>query len=223
MSDPISNLEQIAENIRQELSVKDATREKILPLCREMIRHSAYTIRALHRDEYEQAEISLQTVSTILSEVNQALSECEELRHTGFVHDAQKEYAEASVTLALVRSQPLPSPVELGISPSAYLKGLGEAVGELRRYLLDAMREGDISRGEELLEAMDDIYRILVTMDFPDALTRGLRRTTDVTRGILEKTRGDLTLAIRQNELKGKIEALEEMMGKGITQSSSES
>ena len=210
MNNPTSNLEQIAENIREELSAKDAAREKMLPLCRETIRHIAYSIRALRRGELEQAENSLHIADTLLNKVVQELDECEELRYSGFIHDAQKEYDEADVTLTLIRNQPLPSPAELKISPSAYLKGMREAVGELRHYLLDAMRQGDISRGEELLEAMDDIYRILVTMDFPDALTRGLKRTTDIVRGILEKTRGDLTLAIRQNRLEEKLKILEQ-------------
>jgi len=93
----------------------------------------------------------------------------------------------------------------LNIDSAAYLNGLGEAVGELRRYLLDSMRRGDLSRGEELLEAMDDIYSILVTMDFPDAITGGLRHTTDMVRGVLERTRSDLTLVISQKDLKDRL------------------
>lgn len=212
MKDLTSNLEQIAESIHQNLSAKDAAREKALPLCREIIRHSADAIRALHRGEYQEAESSLCTTHALLIEVEQALAGCDELRHTGFIHDAQKEYVEASVTLALVTGKSLPAWEELGVAPAAYLNGLGEAVGELRRYLLDAMRKEDISRGEEILGAMDDIYRVLVTMDFPDALTQGLRRTTDVVRGILEKTRGDLTLAIGQKELEKKLEVFEQII-----------
>ena len=127
----------------------------------------------------------------------------------GSPHDAQKEYAEGRITLAIVTGNPPPEPEELGVNPAAYLNGMGEAVGEIRRYLLDGMRQGDLSRGEELLGAMDDIYSMLVTMDFPDAITGGLRRTTDMVRGVLERTRSDLTLAIRQGELESRLKKLE--------------
>jgi hypothetical protein len=122
------------------------------------------------------------------------------------VRDAQKEYVEASMVLALVTGKPLPTPEELSVDTAAYLNGLGEAGSELRRYLLDSMRKGDLSRGEELLNAMDEIYGLLVTIDYPDAITGGLRRTTDMLRGVLERTRSDLTLAISQKELEGKLE-----------------
>jgi len=137
--------------------------------------------------------------------MEQIIRECDELAHAGFIRDAQKEFAEGSITLALVTGSSLPSPDELGVDAAAYLNGLGEAAGELRRYLLDSMRKGDLSRGEELLAAMDDIYSVLVTMDFPDAITMGLRRTTDMVRGVLEKTRSDLTLVIQQKNLENKL------------------
>ena len=199
------NLDSIADRIRQNLSAKDAVREKVLPLCREVIRHSSQAIRAVHRQEFDRAEELLQSARNLLGEAKQAVADWEELRYTGFVRDAQKEFAEGSITFALVTGNPLPDPGELEIDFPAYLNGLGEAVGELRRYLLDSMRRGDLSRGEELLSAMDDIYSVLVAMDFPDAITGGLRHTTDAVRGILEKTRGDLTLASRQKDLETKL------------------
>jgi len=149
----------------------------------------------------------LQSARNLLNEAEQAITDYSELSSTGFIRDAQKEFAEGSITLALVTGNQPPTPDELGIDFTAYLNGLGEAVGELRRYLLDSMRKGDLSRGDELLSAMDDIYNILVTMDFPEAITYGLRHTTDRVRGILEKTRSDLTLVIRQK-------ALEQRLGK---------
>ncbi len=201
------NLDSIAEQIRQSFSAKDAAREKVLPLCREVIRYCSNAIRAVHRQEFDQAKELLQSARNLLNQVEQTVADYSELRATGFIKDAQKEFAEGSITLALVTGNQPPTPDELGIDFTAYLNGLGEAVGELRRYLLDSMRRGDLSRGEELLSAMDDIYNILVTMDFPDAITGGLRHTTDVVRGILEKTRADLTLVIRQK-------GLEERLGK---------
>ncbi len=205
----LNNLDPIAERIRQVLSAKDEAREKALPLCRGTIRHCSDAIRAVHRQEFEQAAELLESARRLLTEAEQAVAPYPELGHSGFILDAQKEFAEGSITLALVTGKPLPGPMELGVDAAAYLNGLGEAAGELRRYLLDSMRRGDLSRGEELLAAMDDIYSVLVTMDFPDAITGGLRRTTDMVRGVLERTRSDLTLAMEQKELENRLDRLE--------------
>jgi translin len=159
----------------------------------------------VHRQEFDQAKQLLQSAHNLLDQAEQAVTAYSELSNTGFIRDAQKEFAEGSITLALVIGNRLPDLGELGIDAAAYLNGLGEAVGELRRYLLDSMRRGDLSRGEELLSAMDDIYSALVTMDFPDAITGGLRRTTDMVRGVLERTRSDLTLVMRQKELETRL------------------
>jgi translin len=198
-------LEQYADHIRADLSAKDAAREKILPLCRELIRLSSTSIRAIHRHEFPEAKELINSGHKVRDSIMQATSEWEEFRYTGFVRDAQKELTEACTTLALVTGEPLPGPDELKVEYTSYLNGLGDTVGELRRYLLDGMRHGDMSRAEVLLAAMDDIYAVLVTMDFPDAVTFGLRHTTDNVRGILEKTRGDLTLAVTQKELENRI------------------
>ncbi len=205
MSGLTDNLDSIAEQIRNSFSAKDTAREKVLPLCREAIRHCSNAIRAVHRQEFDQAQELLQSAKSLLEEIEKAISGHSELRATGFTRDAQKEFAEGSITLALVTGKQPPTPDTLGVESAAYLHGLGEAVGELRRYLLDSMRKGDLSRGEELLSAMDDIYNILVTMDFPDAITGGLRRTTDVVRGILEKTRSDLTLVMSKKDLEQRL------------------
>lgn len=202
------NLDTIAKCIRSTFIEKDSAREKVLPLCREVIRHCSNSIRAVHRREFDKAIELLQRAHDLINEVDQTANEHSELKNAGFLRDAQREFAEGSITLALTTGKQPPSPMELGINPAAYLNGLGEAVGELRRYLLDSIRRGDLSDGEALLSFMDDIYSILVTMDFPDAITGGLRHTTDMVRGILEKTRSDLTLAIRQKELESKIEKL---------------
>jgi len=187
------------------LSAKDAAREKVLPLCREVIRHSGNAIRAVHRQQFDQAKELLQSARNRLTEAEESISGYGELSYSGFVRDARKEFAEGSITLALVTGNRLPDPDELGIDAVAYLNGLGEAVGELRRYLLDSMRRGNLSHGEELLSAMDDIYNTLVSMDFPDAITGGLRRTTDMVRGVLERTRSDLTLAMGQKGVVDKL------------------
>lgn len=203
------NLDSITEQIRLRFSAKDAAREKTLPLCRDVIRHCSQAIRAVHRQEFDRAAELLQSARRFLTEVEQTITAYSEFTNTGFIRDAQKEFAEGSIILSLVTGKQLPDPVGLGIDAAAYLNGLGEAVGELRRYLLDGMRRGDLSRGEELLLAMDDIYNVLVTMDFPDAITGGLRRTTDMVRGVLERTRSDLTLVMRQKDLENKLEKFE--------------
>jgi len=205
MSGLTDNLESIADQIRESFSTKDAARERVLPLCREAIRHCGKAIRAVHRQEFDQATKLLQSARNLLNEAEQGISAYGELGYAGFVRDARKEFAEGSITLALVTGNRLPDLDELGIDAVAYLNGLGEAVGELRRYLLDRMRRGNLSQGEELLSAMDDIYNTLVTMDFPDAITGGLRHTTDMVRGVLERTRSDLTLAIGQKGLVDKL------------------
>ena len=186
MNKPTENLEVIADELRQSFSDKDAAREKALPLCRQAIRHCARAIRNIHRQEFEKAKELLQSARSQLIEAREVLTPHNDLSHTAFLRDAQKEFAEGMITLSLVAGKQVPAPDELDIDPAAYLNGMGEAVGELRRYLLDCMRKGDLSRGDELLGAMDDIYSTLVTMDFPDAITGGLRHTTDMVRGVLE-------------------------------------
>ena len=208
MSGISDNLEDIAERIRRDFTELDAAREKVLPGCREVIRNCSQAIRAVHRQEFERAVELLKTARRLLSETEQTVADYNALSNTGFFRDAQKEYAEGSILLSVVNGKPMPSPEELGIDNAAYLNGLGEAVGELRRYLLDSMRRDDVSRGEELLRVMDDAYSILVTIDFPDAITGGLRRTTDMVRCVLERTRSDLTLIMRQKDLENRLEQI---------------
>jgi translin len=201
----VKNLDVMADEIRKELSERDEAREKMLPLCRDSIRYSSGAIRAIHRQEFSEAAKQIKLAKQALTEAEKAVVKYSELTNTGAVRDAQKELAEANITLALVTGKEIPHAKELGVDVAAYLNGMGEAVGEIRRYLLDGMRSGNLSRGEELLGKMDDIYSVLVTMDFPDALTGGLRRTTDMVRSVMERTRSDLTLAIRQKALEMKI------------------
>jgi translin len=206
MSQLSDDLEVIAARIRESFTAQDAAREKALPLCREVIRYASVTIRSVHRHEFDDARETLAEAGRLLREAEHHLTTCIALENTRFVLDAQKEYAEAHATLALATGMPLPSPEDIQVQYSAYLNGLAEAASELRRYLLDGLRGGDFHRGEELLTAMDDIYSVLVTMDFPDSITGGLRRTTDVLRGVMEKTRSDLTLSVQQNRLESKID-----------------
>ena len=195
------DLEPIGGWARTELDRKNAAREQALRWSRELVRTCANSIRAIHRREFSSAEGLLAQAHSLNHQICAALVGIGDVYWAGYVQDAQKELVEASCTLSLIRREALPDPAALGVAPGPFLNGLGEAVGELRRYLLDSLRRGEVDGCEQLLGAMDDIYSLLVTLDYPDALTGGLRRTTDSTRGILEKTRGDLTLALRQEEL----------------------
>ncbi len=210
-----STLSLIAEKIHAYLSQKQAARERALQLCREVILNCSSSIRAVHRGEYENAQEAARSARELLAELSQTLSAYPDLAHSGFVNDAQKEYVEATVLLALVRGEVIPDPDELGVFYVPYLNGLGEVVGELRRQLLDHIRCGELERGEELLTLMDDIYALLVGIDFPDALTGSLRRTTDMVRGVLERSRGDLTLTLRQRELEKRMEELQQHLNTG--------
>ncbi len=198
-------LEGIADRMRAAFADKDEAREKALTDSREAVRYCSESIRATHRGEYDQARKKLSDVKQMLEALDGALKDHPDLLHSGFVYSAQKEYVEGCATLSLITETTIPDPDEMGVGPAAYLNGLAEAVGEMRRHILDLIRKGETARCEELLTAMDDIYGVLVTMDFPDAMTGGLRRTTDATRGILERTRGDLTVTARQWELERKL------------------
>ena len=206
MTKSTAGLDPIGEKVCSFFSSEDSAREKGLRLSRDSIRFSANAIRAVHRGEFDKARELIASSRGMIEEMTRTLTDHPALFHGGFVHNGQKEYAEACITLALVSGEAVPDPDELGVAYAAYLNGLGEAAGELRRHLLDTMRYGQISRCEEILEAMDDIYSLLVTIDFHDALTGGLRRTTDMVRGVLERTRGDFTISLRQSELEKKLD-----------------
>jgi translin len=209
MSEAVEDLEIIASELRPYFAAEDEAREKALRSCRRVIRYSADAIRAVHRQEQDRAKQLLDTAHELIRELNHDLSEHGKLLHAGFIHDAQKEFAEGCITSALIGRDDLPKPETLGISNSAYLDGLGESVGELRRYILDSLRREDFSRCEDLLIIMDEIYGILITMDFPELLAHGLRRTTDTIRAIIERTRGDLTVSLRQKNLEEKLDNID--------------
>ena len=206
MSKTIEDLEIIAAKLHPYFAAEDEAREKALRSCRQVIRYSADAIRAVHRQEHGKAKQLLDSAHELLRELSHDLAGHGKLLHSGFIHDAQKEFAEGCITLALIAGKDLPKPRVLGVGNAAYLDGLGESVGELRRYILDSLRRDDFSRCEELLTVMDEIYRILITMDFPELLAHGLRRTTDAVRGIIERTRGDLTVSLRQENLEKKLD-----------------
>lgn len=197
----MAHLEEIGNRLVGELELKNAARERALTVSRELTRSCALSIRAVHRGENDKARELIRKARELSDQITADLSKHPDLRFAGYVQDSQKELAEAYITYAIINREPIPTREEIGIEPAAYLNGMGETVGELRRYILDRLRRGEMDRSEEILQVMDDIYSIMVTIDFPDALTGGLRRTTDSVRGIMEKTRGDLTNALRQRDL----------------------
>lgn len=201
------DLNPIRDGLIANLDAKNAARELALPLCRKATRASANAIRAIHRGERGEAQRLCAEARSCLGQASHALEEHPDVKYAGFLHDAAKEYAEAMLTYALVFDHPLPTPGELGVEAPGYLNGMGEAIGEMRRHLLDLMRHGELERSENLLEAMDDIYYLLTSMDYPDAMTGSLRRTTDVARSIIERTRGDLSTTIIQHKLRMALEA----------------
>lgn len=205
-----SNLDLVREQALSYLEQKHAARERALPKSRTAIRHCANSIRATHRHEFASAEQLLGQAGRLLREMAEDLRAHQDIFFAGFVQDAQKEFTEAATFLALTQKQPLPLAPELMVDWAPYLNGLGEAVGELRRYVLDQLRRDHLEEGELYLEQMDEIYALLTTLDFPDAITGGLRRTTDAARGILEKTRGDLTVAWGQAQLQRSLLALQQ-------------
>lgn len=211
----MKKLEQIAETIRRDFDEQTSARDKALTQARALTRECALAIRAVHREETDVMQNHLDEAARLAAALRTGLEPYPDLYHSGYTQDALKEYAEANITCALIRRQPLPTPQELGIVPHTYLNGLAEAVGELRRRILDILRHGYSEEVELLLGHMDDIFSVLVTMDYPDAITYGLRRQTDVARSIIERTRGDVTFSLRGEHLERSISKLVQQMPGG--------
>lgn len=210
----MQHLEEIAERIRNSFDTITSTRDRALTQTRALTRYSAQAIRFAHRDEREQANESLEKAKEIVKQLQTELSDYPELFYAGYTQDAFKEYAEAEIVFALLKNSYLPKPEELHLENQVYLKGLAEAVGELRRRILDILIDGHSSEAERLLEHMDDIYAILVTMDYPDAVTGGLRRLTDIVRSINERTRSDVLISLRYQELEKSLEEVENKLNR---------
>ncbi|HEY58677.1 MAG TPA: haloacid dehalogenase [Anaerolineae bacterium] len=211
----MKNLPAIAEQIHRDFEARTAARDRALALSRQLTRYCAHTVRAIHRNKREEAEALLEQARQVVQEIRTALAAYPDLFYAGYTQDALKEFAEASITLALITDGHLPTPDELGLESATYIRGLAETVGELRRHCLDVLRHGYSVEAERLLGYMDEIYTVLVTMDYPDAVTGGLRRLTDIARSLLERTRGDLTLTLRQDVLARQMKHLEAYLARG--------
>ncbi len=211
-------LGQIADEIRKSFDVRTAMRDQALALTRQLTRSCSLAIRAVHRNDREEMETHLAEAHELANKLRGNLAQHPELYFTGYTQDALKEFVEANVTCALIQNQPLQTPGELGVENSTYLNGLAEVVGELRRRTLDILRHGYSQEAERLLSYMDEIYSVLVTIDYPDAITNGLRRQTDLARGIIEKTRGDVTFSLRGEDLSQAIRKLSGQLNGGMNE-----
>ena len=207
------DLQSIAERLIDDLGAKSKVRDQALLASRQLVRYCADTIRAVHREEREKALALLASARMSAGELKAELADYPDLYHAGYTQDAMKEYVEASVTFAIFYDEPLPDPETLGVEIAAYFGGLGEAASEMRRRILDIIRHNRLHEGERLLAAMEDIYGVLVTVDFPSAMTGGLRRITDMLRGVVERTRGDLTMSMRQAAMQQALLDFEKRLG----------
>lgn len=208
----MQGLEEVSSEIRSRLERTNLAREEVLKTSREVIQFSSKAIRAIHRAELAEARLLIDAAGQKVNTVFNALVAFPEVYQAGYIHDSQKEYVEAETMYSIVRNAPLPSFENLGVEPAAFLNGIAEAASESRRFVLDCLRVGDTLRAESAMKVMDEIYFELIGFDFPDAITGGLRRTTDALRAVLERTRGDLTLTQSQRRLEAAIWELSESM-----------
>lgn len=204
-------LDAIVDDIRAGMTARSSARDDAIARSRELIRHCSESIRAVHRRDWDTADAKLATVREQADAMTATVADYPDLYHAGYTQDALKEVAEAFITYAIIRGEELPTPDALNVTNATYLRGLAEAATELRRFILDIMRreEAHSNEAEHLLAWMDAIYDQLVTVDFPDAITNGLRRQTDIVRGVLERTRGDLTNSLRQQRLQDALRQFE--------------
>ena len=203
----------VSENARRSFEARSLARDKALARARDLTRFAAHSIRAIHRSEADLAHQNLENARALVEDLKRDLAEYPDLYFAGYTQDAIKEFVEATLTCALIENTAVPAPADLGVEYATYLNGMAETTGELRRRCLDILRQGYSPEAERLLTCMDEIYSVLVTMDFPDAITYNLRRHTDLVRGIVERTRADLTLALREQRLQQALQDVSSKLG----------
>ena len=198
-------LSAIGASVIEELAERNRDREQALSVSREVIRFSANAIRAVHRGAFEDARELISKGAVRLSDADHIATSSPSIFNAGFMNDARKEFTEANVTLAVISGSDIPSINDLKVDAAAYINGMAEVIGELRRYILDALRRDEVDGCQEFMDIMDEMYSVLVTIDFPEGVTSGLRHNTDAMRGVLERTRGDLTMGLRQHSLEARL------------------
>jgi translin len=209
-------LDDLTRDLHARFDATVAAREQALPAARRSIRASANAIRAIHRSEFDRADELIAASGDALRAGLDAVSGHPNVCFAGYLQDAQKELAEAHVTRALVAGNLLPGPQELGVEDAPYLNGIAEAIGEGRRHILDLLRAGEVERGQAMLDVLEDLYGVLVTIDYPDAITLNLRRSTDVARSLIEKTRGDLAIAAMQQGIERALDEHARRLQRGV-------
>ena len=207
-------LTRIEKEVKARLDHKDRMREKVMPACREVVRMASEIIKEVHRHHWEKAKKDLEKATKAIKEIQRLLAKEPDLRFAGFVTMAEKEYAEAAITLSVLGEKRLPTLAELAVAAPEYLNGMAETIGELRRHLLDRLRKHEYKEAERLLNVMDSFYYFLFSLDYPDAILRGLRRMVDNDRSIIERTRGDLTTALIQENLRQELLRMERSLKK---------
>lgn len=206
-------MKDICEGIRSRFDAMDEARERSLDASRKITRFSGDAIKAIHRGEWERADAMMVETGKLIREVNDILKDFPEIYYAGFVGNAQTEYAEVSILYAILHDRDIPDPVDLGIDPAAYLSGMGDATGELRRHILDLIRLDRAEDGEKYLNIMDEFFTEMTSFDYPDAITRGLRKKADTARSLIERTRGDLTNALQAKKLMKSMDKLRDDLG----------
>jgi len=209
----LSRLDEIVEAMREHCDALDRAREQAYVLSRQVVRASSVAIKHAHRQEIPEAREQLAEARRLTQAMLGAVAEAPELRFGGFVHDSEKEYCEAAMVIAALTSEVLPTPEELGVYPVAWINGLAEVVGELRRHVLDLVRTGRAAEAEAHLGNMENIYQTILSFDYPNAISQGLRGRSDAARGLVERTRGDLTNALQANRLEQRMRELGEKLG----------
>ncbi len=201
------NLEEIGKEIEEVLDEKDSVREIAIKSSREIIRIASRVITKLHRRENE-----IEEIRRIKEEVwhlrSLLLNEYPDLFYSGFVQNALQEYVEALLLEAIINKKDIPSPKELYVNPSAYLMGCGDVVGELRREVLESLRVGNFNQAESYLQLMEEFYEMLMRFNYPSGLVP-IKQKQDVARALVEKTRGEITIAAMNRNLELKIEKFE--------------
>jgi len=214
IEDTLREWEDVSAGLREHAQRMHEAREKGLAQCRRLIQASAKCIRHIHRHQFEEAQRLLEEAKKIAADARASLEPYPQLYHAGYLHDAEKEMVEASAVYAIVHGEAFPGPDELGAMPMSYLNGMGEAASECRRFALDEMRQGRLREAEDILTQMEAIYDELITFDFSDSMTGGLRRTCDALRAVVERTRSDLTATTSQHELIRELQATKAKLGK---------
>jgi translin len=210
----MNKLEELIDKVHQDFEARHQIRENALKLTRQLTSNAAHAIRAIHRGEIDAAEANMAEARGIVAELKKSVEPDPEIYYSGYTQDALKEYAEARLTINLIQNLPVPMPEEMGIEYASYVLGMAETIGELRRRCLDILRHGYSDEVERLLDLMDEIYALLVTVDYPDAITHGLRRQTDLVRGIIERTRADLTTSLGEQRLQRSLKEFEDRITK---------